>query len=147
VDYATNPPASGDHWGIWAEYRTFTEPVPRPMLVHDLEHGAIVMAYACDGTCATDAVAAFEDAAAAFGVDPTCAILPSNPPSRIVITPDPLLALPIGLSAWRATYTASCIDPPSLLAFIEDHYAKAPEDLCAQGKDPADPATGVPDCP
>ncbi len=146
VDYDTNPPSSGDHWGVWAEFRTYTAPVPREMLVHNLEHGAVVMAYKCVAGC-PDVTQAFEDAASTFGVDPLCASHPNGAErSRIIITPDPLLAEPIGLSAWRATYVATCIDPPSLLDFIEESYAKGPENICAEGKDPADPTTGIPSC-
>ena len=79
------------------------------------------------------------DAICAAGVDPTVT-------SRFVITPDPELDAPIALSAWRATYVATCIDLPSLTAFVDAHYGEAPENVCAQGKDPADPATGVLDC-
>jgi hypothetical protein len=146
VSYATNPPSSGNHWGVWAQFRVFDTPVPLEMLVHNLEHGAILMLYRCDEAC-PDIPAAFETAADAFGPDPICLMSPTGADrSRIVVTPAPTLTAPIGLSAWRATYTATCIDPPSLLAFIEDHYGKGPEQVCAQGKDPADPLTGVPAC-
>ena len=146
LSYRTNPPSSGDHWPVWAEFRAYTEPVPRPMYVHNLEHGAVVMAFACGADC-PEVPLAFEAAADAFGVDPLCAAKPGGAQrSRILITPDPLLDEPIGLAAWRATYSATCIDPPSLLAFVEAHYAKGPENLCAEGKDPADPLTGVTGC-
>lgn len=146
VDYATNPPSSGNHWGIWAQYRTFDSAVPREMLVHNLEHGAIVMAHDCEGDC-TDVIAAFEQAAEDFGPDATCIAGQNGAErSRIVITPQSEIDAPIALSAWGATYVATCIDPPSIQAFIEDHYGNGPEDVCAEGKDPSDPATGVPDC-
>lgn len=146
VAYQTNPPSSGDHWGVWAEFRTYDEPVPREMLVHNLEHGAVVMRHRCEDAC-PDVTDAFEQVAVDFGVDELCVSSPTGAArSRIIITPDPELDAPIGLSAWRATYVATCIDPESLLAFVEEHYAKGPENLCAEGKDPADPATGIPAC-
>ncbi len=146
VEYATNPPSSGNHWPIWAAFRAFGAAVPREMYVHDLEHGGVVMAYRCDGAC-PEVTDAFEDAATAFGPDERCLTAENGADrSRIVVTPDPLLDRPIGLAAWGATYTATCIDPPSLLAFLRDHYATGPEDTCAEGKDPTDPATGVPGC-
>lgn len=146
LTYETNPPSSGDHWNIWAAFRSYTDPVPREMYVHNLEHGAIVMAYACGASC-PEVPVAFEDAADAFGVDPLCAGKPNSAKrSRIVITPDPLLDEPIGLAGWRATYVATCVDPPSLLDFVEKHYANGPENICGQGKDPADPLVGVTAC-
>jgi hypothetical protein len=146
LTYQTNPPSSGDHWPIWAEFRSYTLPVPRQMYVHNLEHGAVVMAYSCGADC-PEAPLAFEEAADTFGVDPLCAAKPNGAErSRVIITPDPLLDEPIGIAAWRATYAATCIDPPSILAFLEEHYAKGPENLCTEGKDPNDPLTGVTVC-
>jgi hypothetical protein len=147
LEYGTNPPSSGDHWGMWAQFRTYATAVPREMYVHNLEHGGVVMAYKCDGLC-PDIAQAYEDAAEAHGVDPICASsLTGAERSRIIITPDPELAEPIGLAAWRATYVATCIDPPSILDFVKAHYAKGPENTCSDGKDPEDPVNGITDCP
>lgn len=146
VSYQTSPPSSGNHWPVWAQFKTYTTPVPHQMLVHNLEHGAVLMLHDCEPAC-PEVPAAFEAAAEAFGVDPLCVMSPSGADrSRIVIAPDPTLYAPIALSAWRTTYTATCIDPPSLLSFIEDHYGKGTEAVCADGKDPLDPASGVPAC-
>lgn len=130
VSYATNPPSGGDHWPRWAAFGTYEEPVAHELLVHDLEHGAIALLHDCDG-CEDVVVDAFTEATQAYGADPKC--LQSGSVARFVIAPDPSLDHPVALAAWGATYVATCIDPPSLAAFIEDHYAKAPEDTCAAG--------------
>ena len=148
VEYQTNPPSSGDHWPIWAEYRAHAEPVPRMMLVHNLEHGAVIMAHDCDEECTNQAMTAFESVADTFGADALCATSPNGAiRSRLVMTPQPALELPIALSAWRSTYTATCIDEASLLDFLQKHYGNGPEATCAQGKDPLDPTVGVTACP
>ena len=41
---------------------------------------------------------------------------------------------PLAAAAWGATYQASCVDRPSLEAFVRDHYAKGPENLCVSGR-------------
>jgi hypothetical protein len=133
VIYPTNPPAGGDHWPAWASFATYEEPVPEEMLVHDLEHGAIAMLHDCDG-CADQVLAAFDDAKIAHGADPKC--LSSGTVARFIVAPRPELDHPVALAAWGATYTATCIDPPSLEAFVEAHYAGGPEDTCFPGKDP-----------
>ena len=50
--YTTTPPTSGRHWGRWAScgfYRDgiedSTEPIPDEVIVHNLEHGNIVVSY------------------------------------------------------------------------------------------------------
>ena len=39
----------------------------------------------------------------------------------------------VAAAAWGYAYTASCFDPVTLGAFISAHYARGPEDTCAQG--------------
>jgi hypothetical protein len=133
VTYATNPPCGGDHWAIWAAYRKYTSPVPREMYVHDLEHGAVVLLYRCADACpeVVDMLSKVFDSM----TDTTCPGEPNGPNARMVLTPDPDLDTPIAAAAWGATYTATCIDEASLLAFTKAHYGKGPEDLCADGLD------------
>ena len=51
LSFATSPPTTGNHFGRWADFRTYEAPVPWGYLVHSMEHGAIVMAYNCEGDC------------------------------------------------------------------------------------------------
>lgn len=140
VEYATNPPSGGNHWPFWAAFKEYAAPVRREMYVHDLEHGAVVLAYRCAGAC-PDVVEFLEAAMAKAKADPLCGIF--DVPSRIVLTPDPLLDAPIAAAAWGATYVATCLDPASLAAFIVAHYAKSPENTCAPGVDPTDLDAGA----
>lgn len=144
ITYATNPPSGGNHWGQWVAFKKYTTAVPREMYVHDLEHGAVVLSYRCDDGC-PDVVAAlgkvFDEAAG----DPLCLSAGSTPKARLVLTPDPKLDTPIAASAWGATYTATCIDVPSLSAFVSANYGKGPEATCYAGEDIE--ATGGPMCP
>ncbi len=134
VAYETNPPSGGDHWGTWAAFRKYTTAVPREMYVHDLEHGAVVLAYRCDEAC-PDVVAALEKVFDEAAGDPLCLSAGSGPKARLVLTPDAKLETPIAASAWGATYTATCIDTASLAAFVAEVYGKGPEDTCYDGAD------------
>jgi hypothetical protein len=140
VDYATNPPSGGDHWGVWAAFGSYDVPVPREMYVHDMEHGALILLHACDGAC-PDVVAALAQARDAVAGDPLCLQIPDGPTERVITTPDPLLDAPIAMAAWGATYTATCIDVPSLRAFAKAHYGHGTETLCAQGQYSGDAVT------
>lgn len=132
IAYATNPPSGGDHWAQWAKYQKYTTPVPREMYVHDLEHGAVVLLYRCQDAC-PDVVAALGEVFDAM-TDSSCPG-PPGPVARMVLAPDPDLDTPIAAAAWGATYTATCIDVASLKAFVKEHYAHGPEDLCGDGID------------
>jgi hypothetical protein len=140
VAYATNPPSGGDHWPIWAAFKIYTTPVPREMYVHDLEHGAVVLAYRCAGAC-PDVVSALTMVFDGMS-DPECLAL-MGPAARMVLTPDPDLSTPIAAASWGATYTATCIDVPSLQAFVKAHYGQGREDFCSDGLD----VEAMPLCP
>ena len=45
VEYSTTPPTSGDHWDWWARCGFYKEGLPDERIVHNLEHGNIVVSY------------------------------------------------------------------------------------------------------
>ena len=135
VAYDSNPPSSGPHYPFWAAFQEFTTPVDRRYYVHDLEHGAVVFAYRCDDASAcVDTVNGLREAAASLPNDPLCLGPPPAPRVRAVITPDPLLDVPVAAAAWGWTYKADCLDLPSLEDFARQHYAQGTENLCANGQ-------------
>jgi hypothetical protein len=138
IDYPFVPPSSGDHYAVWADFLTYDAPVPWGFLVHSLEHGAVVLAYDPASASAADVRAAFAAVIAAHGVDPVCRDEAWT--SRFIVVPQHDLATPLAAVAWEHTYEATCIDMPSLTAFVEAHYAHGPEDLCVPGEDAS--ATG-----
>ena len=133
IEYPLTPPAQGPHYSQWAAFRTYDAPVPAGFLVHALEHGAIVLAYRCDAPPCTEITEALDAIVAEHGEDPLCR--GEERPSRFVIAPDPTLDHPIAAIAWEHVYLATCLDLPSLRAFVSAHYGRAPEDLCVPGVD------------
>ena len=130
LTYCTSPPSSGDHYDQWAAFRTYDKPVPYGYLVHSLEHGAVVILYKCaSGSCPT-IQSQLQAVADARPVDPFC----MDPVKRrVIIAPDPTLDVEIAAASWQWTYRASCVHAASLGKFIDDHYAKTPEDFCSDG--------------
>jgi uncharacterized membrane protein YgcG len=146
LDFPTNPPSGGPHWGQWAAFGTYEDPpCPREAYVHNMEHGGVVLLHDCEGPC-PDVIAALEQARDAVSGDPKCLQIPGGPTERVILTPDPELDVPLAAAAWGATYTATCIDVPSLLDFVKKHYDHGPESTCAQGKPFGDPDGGAPSC-
>ncbi len=45
VEYNSIPATSGDHWAAWSECGFFEEELPDERVVHNLEHGNIVVSY------------------------------------------------------------------------------------------------------
>ncbi len=139
--YGTNPPSSGDHYPIWASYRTYTKPFLPGFFVHSLEHGTVVISYNCQDGCPADVarIQAFIDALPA-----DCA----GPPRRIILLPNPQLDVRFAASAWGFTLKADCFDQAEFAAFVAAHYNHAPEDICSDGVDPLTGGPGgTPLCP
>jgi uncharacterized protein DUF3105 len=141
LSYGTNPPSSGNHYAIWASYRTYTQPFLPGFWVHCLEHGAVVIVYNCPDGCADD-VARAQALIDALPAD--C----GTPPRRVVMLPNPDLDVRFAASTWGFTLRADCFDSAVFASFVADHYGHGPEAVCADGIDPLTAGTGgTPLCP
>ncbi|HMJ52543.1 MAG TPA: DUF3105 domain-containing protein [Polyangiaceae bacterium] len=131
VVYATNPPSSGNHYPMWADYRTYDRPILRGFWVHSLEHGAVVISYNCPGGCAAEVASAqsFVD-----GLPADCGLMAR----RVILTPDPDLDVRFAASAWGFTLRANCFDRHAFADFFSAHYDHAPESICGGGTDPTE---------
>ena len=135
ISYPDNPPIGGDHYGTWAAFQSYSFPVPRGFFVHDLEHGAIVFTYNCPEGC-DDEVAQVQALIDALPEDSLCTGDPDTGAlRRVVLTPDPLLDVRWGLSAWGHTLRADCVDSDRFSQFYLNHFGLGPEKLCARGND------------
>jgi hypothetical protein len=123
ADYQTVPPSSGNHYPSWAEYGVYPTPIRWGHLVHNLEHGAVVIVYNCPDGCADDVAraTAFVNAKPA---DPVC----TQP--RVILAPDPTLPVKWGASAWTWTLQSNCFADAAFAKFVADHLGHAPEAVC-----------------
>jgi hypothetical protein len=134
VTYSSNPPAGGPHYPVWAAYREFDHPLDRRNYVHDEEHGGVVFLYNCPQGC-PEVLDGLRQVIASLPDDPLCTAEKSGVRVRAVLTPDPLLDVPVAAAAWGHTYKAECFDSSSLRAFALANYGHGREALCAQGAD------------
>jgi hypothetical protein len=133
ITWSSNPPSSGAHYPVWANFQEFDKPVDLGYLVHSMEHGGVVLFYKCDADAAgcpaiVDGLRKVRDA---VPTDPRC-----DPAirARVIIVPDPLLDVPVAAAAWGWTYKAQCLDLPTLTDFAKAHVAQGTEDVCAAGR-------------
>lgn len=129
IEYATSPPVFGDHYPTWAAYQSYDFPLPLGFLVHDLEHGAIVLFYDCPEGC-QDEVAAAQAFIDALPDDPRCA---ADVRVQVVLVPRPGLGSRWAASAWGYSLNANCFDSQVFGEFYRAHVGQGPEDLCNQG--------------
>jgi hypothetical protein len=85
IDYNTSPPTNGPHYAIPALWGIYREPVSALRLVHNLEHGGIVIQYGADA--ARDELESLVD-------------LYFEDPTGVVVAPLPTLGNRFALSAW-----------------------------------------------
>lgn len=131
--YPTMPPVGGDHYPLWAEFRTYDRPIDHGYLVHSLEHGAVIFWYRCASREACPGLASqIEAVAASLAPDPLCAGVPGVS-RRIIVVPEPALLAVVAASSWGHGGSWTCVDPGKLRGFVEAHYDRATESTCAPG--------------
>jgi hypothetical protein len=130
VDYATSPPVFGDHYPVWAAFQSYDFPVPLGYLVHDLEHGAVVLFYDCPEGC-DDEVTAAQSFIDGLPADPRCAA--HGVRVQVILVPRPGLGSRWAASAWGYSLNADCFDPVAFGSFYTDHVAQGRENLCNPG--------------
>lgn len=135
IAFRDNPPVNGTHFGEWARWGIYREAIPRGYWVHNLEHGAIVIAYKPElSTNERDRLEAF-----VRGLPPEPECMVQGVRRRIILTPDPLLPTRVAAMAWNHAYTADCVDEASLERIVLGLTGRAPENVCADGFFPLDP--------
>lgn len=119
-------PVSGNHYPVWAAWNTsYPAPVKTGYLIHDLEHGGIVLSYPCttpadDATCTTRAND-LQAARTRFGQP------------RVNVTPAMTQKAAYAARAWRWGYEAACYDADDVQAFMTSRFRHGREDV---GEDP-----------
>ena len=114
IEYSVNPAPGGPHHEIWANCGFYDEPIPEEHLVHDLEHGAVWLAYAPD-LPETDVEVIHELA------------------RQHKVVAAPFEGLEAGeavvATAWARQLRLDSVDDPRLVAFIEQYQDgdQAPE--------------------
>ncbi len=131
-------PASGNHWGAWAMWNTvYPKAIKRGYLLHNLEHGGLVLSYKCG--------AESESAACTDAKNKLVGLAQKLGTGRILITPDPTQPTMFAVRAWRTSYSSDCFDEKSSYDFAKAHFAHGREDIDANPPIPFDPTgTNVP---
>jgi hypothetical protein len=115
VDYELRPPAGGIHNPVWYTCGFYDEVVPDEYVVHDLEHGAVWLAY--DPDLPEADVAVIHDLARAN--------------AKVIATSYPDLAAgeAVVATAWARQLRLDAVDDPRLAEFVDQYQdgSHAPE--------------------
>jgi hypothetical protein len=126
ADYLTVPPSSGNHYPVWPAYGIYDQPIRWGHLVHNMEHGAVVIVYNCPDGCDDDLARA---KAFVNGNHPDPA---QCSPARLSLVPDPTLDVKWAAAAWTWTLRADCFEEAAFGQFVTDHLGTNPyiETIC-----------------
>ncbi len=114
--YNSDPPTSGWHYDTPADAGFYENPLPDEQLIHNLEHGHIVISYDCSrlGDCAQVK-------------DALRSLVAKNNSWKIVAAPRKNRDAAIALTAWGVLERLDGYDAESIDAFIRTYRDKGPE--------------------
>ncbi len=124
TDYNSDPPTSGQHYSQPAEAGFYEEAPADERLVHNLEHGHIVVYYNCTDLTAIacdDLKDGIRQAMQAAGVTTNTRTL------KIVAVPRPSMENMITYTSWGRIYRAESFARDEFLLFVEQNRNRAPE--------------------
>lgn len=122
--YNSDPPTSGPHYAQPASAGFYDEALPDEQLVHNLEHGYVVIWYNCKGLEETACEAlktqirSVMDQAGGVGISST---------TKLIAVPRSSLPGTLAASSWGRLYEPESFRPDELLFFIKEFRNKAPE--------------------
>jgi hypothetical protein len=122
VDYASNPPAGGPHYGTWVRAGIYPSPVIVGQAVHSMEHGHVVLWHNTDDP---ELVNRIEQFAADLPDAPRC----------LVVTPYPQMdeGTVIAMTGWGRILKLEAFDEEQMSDFARAYRGRASTaegDLC-----------------
>lgn len=120
--YTSLPATSGPHWNTPASWGVYSTPQNESQLVHNLEHGGIVIWYRDDlPPEEIEELAAYVETQVAQGVGGRF---------KFILSPwggEGDLGAPIAVTAWRYLLELDTADTDAIDEFAREHYGQAPE--------------------
>lgn len=114
TDYNSNPPTSGPHYAERvASWGTYNEEVPATTLVHNLEHGGVIVHYKDQNDAQIDEIESFVESYS----------------DGVIANPNPNIETPIALSSWTRMQGCQEFNAEAVAGYIREHCNNGPEKL------------------
>lgn len=118
--YNSNPPTSGSHYEKTEEWGISDKPLTMERLVHNLEHGGIVIYYKCDAKAdksCEEFIANLKEI--------TQSLMKKD--RKVVLTPNDKIDAKIVVTAWGWLDKMEVFDEDRIRGFFSDHINRGPE--------------------
>lgn len=114
--YLSDPPALGPHGQVPADWGAYDQPLPKEVLVHNLEHGGVLLLHRCeDCPDVVEQLSAFRVRYVQIG-------------SSVLLAPYPSMDSEFALLAWGYLDTFDELDPQRVVQFLDAGLgSRAPE--------------------
>jgi hypothetical protein len=122
--YTTDPPTSGPHYDQPVEAGFYEEAPADEYLVHNMEHGHVIIWYNCTGLSEADCTALKDDLRNTMGRAGVSAVTGTL---KLNAVPRPSLDVPIVLTSWGHMQRLDAFDRDAILTFIRAYRDEAPE--------------------
>jgi hypothetical protein len=124
TDYNSDPPTSGQHYATPAEAGFYEEAPPDEQLVHNLEHGHIVVYYNCTLLNDDDCQRLKEGLQQAMGA---AGVAQNTGTQKIEIVPRTSMDNLVTYTSWGRLYRADTFERDEFLTYVEQNRNRAPE--------------------
>lgn len=122
--YNSDPPTSGAH-AAPVNAGFYDSAPPDENLVHNLEHGYVVIWYNCDTLDEVECAQLKGNVKAV--IDRARPVVITTGAKKIVAVPRPNMDARVALTSWGRLYKLATFDEAQILAFVNDFRDKAPE--------------------
>ena len=121
--YSSLPATSGPHWGTPNNWGAYTTPQSESQVIHNLEHGGIVIWYDPDRVDAdgVSELTSYVNRQVSTGISGRF---------KFILSPwagEEELPMPIAVTAWRQLFELDEVDTGAIDDFTREHYGLAPE--------------------
>jgi len=124
VNYSTNPPTSGDHFGGTSTTGVHTTPPPDGNLVHNMEHGHVIFWY---------------QPSADPGVASALTEVVLKDPTRRLLVPRESMPQPVAFTVWGTSMTCDGTASAEKIAATAEEFAKVEGGKGPEGDLPGQP--------
>ncbi|RIK39982.1 MAG: hypothetical protein DCC58_14525 [Chloroflexi bacterium] len=115
TNYRSNPPTSGDHYPSTARWGISDVPLQDEFMVHNLEHGGIIIQYDCPEGC-PEVVQQLTEIVSPY-------------PVKLILAPRENMDHMIAVTAWSRLLTLDEVNVEQIQAFIDAYIDRGPEKI------------------